>query len=125
MKLQRLLINLRTENLIESMQFYTTLFDFQAMYESDWFIQLVSDDKGLELGLIQTNHAIVPPTLGDTMTGAYITLVVDDVDHFYAMVQQQEYEIIQPPEAMFYGQKRLLLRAPEGTVCDVSSPIKG
>ena len=51
MKIQRLLSNLCSQDLKASKQFYTSLFDFDVKYESDWFIHLVAQGGELELVL--------------------------------------------------------------------------
>ena len=49
--------------------------------------------------------------------------MVDDVAPIYEAAKALGCDILQAPEATFYGQMRMLLVAPEGTVCDVSAPI--
>lgn len=64
---------------------------------------------------------IVPANVRGKVAGIYLTFVVDDVDVLFRKAQELSYQIIQPPKDTFYGQKRMLLLDPEGTVCDVSS----
>ena len=123
MKINRLLINVCSKNLDESKRFYTSLFEFNIDYDSDWFIHLISEGRQLELGIISEDHAVVPEKARGHSSGVYITFVVDSVDDLYKKAQELKYEVIQSPEVTSYGQKRMLLVAPEGTVCDVSSPI--
>ena len=122
MKVNRLLTNVCSEDLEQSKRFYTTLFAFSIGYHSDWFVHLVSEGKELELGIIQQYHDIVPEMVKGQSRGLYLTFVVDDVDQCYQDIQDNGYEVLQAPEITSYGQKRLLVVAPEGTVCDVSSP---
>ena len=51
--------NICSDKLQESKDFYTSLFDFIVDYDSDWFINLISKDKQLELGIIDKNNEIV------------------------------------------------------------------
>jgi predicted enzyme related to lactoylglutathione lyase len=124
MKIERLLINICSEKLTESRNFYTTLFDFNVDYDSDWFIHLISKDKKLELGIINRSSEIVPETLQNTPQGLYVTLVVDSADEVFEIAKRECLEILKEPENTFYGQRRLLLKDPNGTLIDVSSPIK-
>jgi len=39
--------NICSDNLAESRDFYTKLYDFKVDYDSDWFIHLASKDKNL------------------------------------------------------------------------------
>ena len=122
MKIDRLLTNVCSQNLEESKLFYTSLFSFKVDYDSDWFVHLISEGRELELGIIGQNHDVVPDKVKGKIVGAYLTFVVENVDECFKQCQELGYEIIQEPENTPYGQKRMLLVAPEGTVCDVSSP---
>ena len=124
MKINRLLTNVCSKNLDESKHFYTSLFEFKVDYDSDWFIHLISEGRQLELGIIAANHEVVPIKARGRTSGVYLTFVVEDVDELYIKAQKLKFEIIQSPETTDYGQNRMLLAAPEGTVCDVSSPMK-
>ena len=117
--------NICSDNLAESRDFYTTLFDFNVDYDSDWFVHLISKDKKLELGIIDRNSEIVPEGYRTNPAGFYITFVVDNADEIFAVAQKANLEIVQEPHDTFYGQRRLLLKDPNGVLVDVSSPIKG
>jgi len=123
MHIQRLLTNICSTNLPKSQHFYTQLFHFKVNFESDWFVQLVSEDKGFELGIIQQDHAVVPEGARMNPQGFYLTFVVADADRLFATAEAEGFEIVAPPEDTFYGQRRLLLRDPDGTLVDISSPI--
>lgn len=124
MKIQRLLTNLCSTNLQDSKSFYTSLFAFRVDFDSDWFVHLISEGRELELGIIDQNHDVVPKPVRQKVSGMYLTFVVEDVEALHHKAIKLGYEIAQPPKATEYGQNRMLLVAPEGTVCDVSSPIK-
>ena len=115
--------NICSEKLEESKIFYTHLFDFNVDFDSDWFIHLISKDKQLELGIIKRDNAIVPPIAQVNPQGFYITFVVDSADEVFKIAKTQNFEVIAAPKDTFYGQRRLLLKDPNGVVVDVSSPI--
>lgn len=122
MEIKRLLTNVCSQSLADSKAFYTSLFAFRVDYDSEWFVHLISEGRELELGIIYGSHEIVPSEAQGRISGVYLTFVVDDVDALFAKATALGYSILQPPEVTFYGQKRMVLSAPEGTVCDVSSP---
>jgi uncharacterized glyoxalase superfamily protein PhnB len=124
MEIKRLLTNVCSKNLEESKKFYTSLFLFKVDYDSDWFIHLISEGRELELGIVLEQHEIVPSEAQGSASGVYLTFVVEDVDALYQKAKELGCNIQKSPEITFYGQKRMLLVAPEGTVCDVSSPTK-
>lgn len=121
--INRLLINICSDNLKESRDFYTSLFDFHVDYDSDWFVHLISRDKQLELGIIDRTNQMVPAEYQNKPNGFYLTLVVDAVDEVYEKATAENLEVVSPPTDMSYGQRRLLLKDPNGTLVDVSSPI--
>lgn len=122
--INRLLINICSENLPASRDFYTRLFDFDINYDSDWFVHLISKTKQLELGIIDPTHETVPKDASQKYPqGFYITLVVERADAIYELAQEANFEIVAQPKDTFYGQRRLLLKDPGGTLVDVSSPI--
>jgi catechol 2,3-dioxygenase-like lactoylglutathione lyase family enzyme len=124
-KIQRIMTNICSDNLSESRDFYTILFDFRVDYDSDWFVHLISKDKKLELGIIDRKNEMVPKEFQYYPNGLYITFVVDNTDQVYEIAKSEDFEILSEPSNTFYGQRRLLLKDPNGTLVDVSSPIHG
>ncbi len=121
--LNKLLINICATNLSASKDFYVTLFDFAVDYDSDWFIHLISEDKKLELGIIERSHELVPVEFQGRPGGFYITLVVEDADAVFEVAKNNNFEVVERPTDTFYGQRRLLLKDPNDVLVDVSSPI--
>ncbi|HAA18622.1 MAG TPA: glyoxalase [Cytophagales bacterium] len=119
----RFITNLICTELEASKVFYSDLFGFEVVFDSDWFVNLKDTNSGVELGLLIEGHAVAPPTLSTTSGGMYLTLVVEAVEPIYERAQAQGYAVLAEPEDTFYGQRRLLLQAPEGTTVDVSALI--
>jgi len=124
-KINRLLTNICSNDLSESRKFYTTLFDFEVDYDSDWFVHLISKDNQLELGIIDRANELVPTEFQASPNGFYITFVVDNVDEIHELAKSQEIKVLSGPTDTFYGQRKLLLKDPDGSLVDVSSPIQG
>lgn len=116
--------NICSDNLPESRDFYTKLFDFNVDYDSDWFVHLISKDKQLELGIIHRTNEIVPQDFQSRPQGFYMTFVVDDTDELFHIAKSEGFEVVSEPADTFYGQRRLLLKDPDGSLVDISSPIK-
>lgn len=122
--LNRIMTNICSDKLAETKNFYTKLFDFDVEYDSDWFIHLISKDKKLELGIIDRSNEIVPEDFRNYPQGFYITFVVESADELLTIAESEKFEIVKKPIDTFYGQRRLLLKDPNGTLVDISSPIK-
>lgn len=117
----RLLINICSTNLTESKEFYITLFDFEVTFESDWFVHLLSKDKGLELGIIDRENSLVPTSFQKAPQGFYTTFVVQSADAVFELAKKSNFTVVEEPKDTFYGQRRLLLKDPDGALVDVSS----
>ena len=125
MKINRIMTNICSERLQESKNFYVKLFGFNVDFDSDWFIHLISKDRQLELGIIDRKNEIVPADIREQPQGFYITFVVENVDALFEVAKTEKFEVVQAPADTFYGQRRLLLKDPNGAMVDVSSPIPG
>ena len=121
--INRMLTNICSDDLSASKNFYIKLFDFNVDYDSDWFVHLISKNKGLELGIIDRTHEIVPKGYQNKPQGSYITFVVDNADDIFDIAIKEKFEVVQEPSDTFYGQRRLLLKDPNGMMVDVSSLI--
>ena len=121
--ISRMMTNICSDKLPESRDYYTKLFDFNVDYDSDWFVHLISKDKQLELGIISRTSEIVPDDVTALPQGFYMTFVVENTDDIFEIAKNEGFDIISEPSDTFYGQRRLLLKDPNGMIVDVSSPI--
>jgi predicted enzyme related to lactoylglutathione lyase len=121
--MQRAFVNLLSDSVTSAATFYEDLLGMTRHYDSDWFIILTHPDiHGLEYGILQRNHAIVPSSVQSAPAGVMMTFVVKDCDLIHHRAQCMGAEIIEPPTDMPYGQRRMLLRDRDGTVLDISAP---
>ncbi len=119
----RILTNICSDDLQKSKNFYVELLGFSVKYDSDWCVQLCSPkDSEIEYGIIQRNHELVPEEYQNAPTGMYVTFVVDDVDTTYSKAIEMNTPIIQEPRNEFYGQRRFLIKDPNGCLVDICSP---
>lgn len=124
MTTERLLTNITSDRLAESRDFYVQHFGFEAVYDSDWFVNLQSPDKRLEIGILKANHELLPKAeRGATPKGVYLTFVVEDVNAWFEQAKAAGVPVVQPPADTFYGQRRCLVRDPNGLLIDVSTPM--
>jgi len=99
--------------------FYVDALGFRSTFTSDWFVNLaVPNAPGLELGILRRDHELVPP---DATSGGMLTVVVPNVDEVHAALHTAGHPIVEPPTNQFYGQRRMLVRDPAGTLVDISS----
>lgn len=122
MTVNRLLVNILTEQLSATADFYTRYFDFKVDFDSDWFIHLISKKNSLEIGLIDPNSEVVPKEVSTKAGGYYLTLVIDDVDALFRKLEADGVNVLQAPHDTFYGQRRLVIKDMNNVIIDVSSP---
>ena len=119
MSVQCCFIDILAPDVAATRDFYVELFGFRATFDSDWFVNLAAPGQPtLEVGILREDHEIVPER---PRGPAMLTLVVPDADAIHAAAKARGVEIMEPPRDLFYGQRRLLLRDPAGTLVDVSS----
>ncbi len=122
--MDRCFTNLLSADVARSAAFYEALLGMQRHFDSDWFVILTHPDiDGLEFGILKRDHDIVPTEARATPAGVIVTFVVADCDAVFTAAEKEGAIVLEPPTDMPYGQRRLLLRDPDGTVIDVSSPI--
>ncbi|MEO1160669.1 MAG: VOC family protein [Pseudomonadota bacterium] len=121
--MQRSFTNVLSGDVNKTAAFYENLLGMTRHFDSDWFVILTHEDiAGLEFGILQRDHAIVPADIRAVPAGIIVTFVVTDCDEVYRKAVAAKASIIEPPADMPYGQRRMLLRDPDGTVLDVSAP---
>lgn len=123
MTVSRIMPNVTSDHVEAARDFYVSLLDLDVAFESDWFVQLtVPGDPTAGLGILRRDHETVPAGDRHPPRGVIITLVVDDADTVHRRASSQGLEIVQAPHDTSYGQRRLLVRDPDGTLVDISSP---
>ena len=121
--MQRSFTNVLSGDVQKTSAFYENLLGMTRHFDSDWFVILTHEGiEGLEFGILQRDHAIVPPDIRAAPAGLIVTFVVTDCDEVYRRALAAKASVIEPPTDMPYGQRRMLLRDPDGTVLDVSAP---
>ncbi len=78
--------------------------------------------ENLELGILQRDHGIIPEGFRKAPAGVMLTFVVRDCDDVHEKAKRLGITIHTPPTDMPYGQRRMLLCDPDGTVLDISAP---
>lgn len=121
--MQRSFTNVPSGDVQKTSAFYENLLGMTRHFDSDWFVILTHEGiEGLEFGILQRDHAIVPPDIRAAPAGIVITFVVTDCDEVYRRAVAAKASVVEPPTDMAYGQRWMLLRDPDGTVLDVSAP---
>ena len=120
--MRRAFLTLTSSNLEVTRDWYVELLGLRVEFDSDWFVQLQDDEApGLELGILDRDHAVAPESSRGAPAGGYLTVVVDDVDQVHKRAKAAGVHVLEAPKDLFYGQRRMLVEDPDGWVVDISS----
>jgi predicted enzyme related to lactoylglutathione lyase len=120
--MNRAFTNILCENPEATAAFYQSLLGLTRLGDFGWFILLGSPDMPqFELGILDFRHETVPAGLIPGGASAMLTFVVDDLQGVVERAAAIGAVVVQEPTDMPYGQTRLLLRDPAGTLVDVSA----
>ncbi|MCU0829611.1 MAG: VOC family protein [Tabrizicola sp.] len=123
--MNRAFTNILTDKVDGTAQFYQDLLGLRRAGDFGWFVLLADDDlPGFELGILDRDHETLPRQEAPQPAGVLLTFVVADVEAVHRQALAMAAAIIEAPRDMAYGQRRLLLRDPAGTLVDVSAPIR-
>jgi predicted enzyme related to lactoylglutathione lyase len=121
--MQRAFTNILCRDPGRTATFYEGLLGMTRHADFGWFVVLShADMPSLEFGLLDRGHETVPQELAAEPAGVILTFVVEDVHLVHDRAVDMAVEILDGPTDLPYGQRRLLLRDPEGTLIDISSP---
>ena len=91
---------------------------------TDWFVFLVDPAKaGFALGIVRRDHETVPAQAQTPAAGVLLSLEVPDVDAAYSNLLEAGAPIVAPLRNEPWGQRHFLVKAPDGVLLDVISPI--
>lgn len=122
--MKRAFTNLLAKDPAGTAAFYMSILGMDKHADFGWFIILTHKDMpSLEFGILDRDHESVPEEGRATPSGVVLTFVVDDLGACHKRAEELGATIVEPPTDMDYGQRRLLLRDPEGTLVDISSPV--
>jgi uncharacterized glyoxalase superfamily protein PhnB len=122
MRFNRLTPIVITEKLAESRDFYTQLFGFQLIYDSDWYVALRGEgDSSTELAFMLPDRPDQEAVFQPRYAGQGICYVfeVDDVDAEYERLQAAGIDIIIPLQDKPWGERHFTVQDPNGIPINV------
>lgn len=120
-----------TKDLKASKEFYTKWFNFQVVFESGFFILLVSPgEKSCSIAFLSEDHPSSPPTAPaiNAQAGVFLTIQVADADTEYNRIKNAGLKIHYHLKNEDWGQKRFGIIDPNGMYVDIveqTEPKKG
>ncbi|MCG8683277.1 MAG: VOC family protein [Desulfobacterales bacterium] len=125
MKINSLYPVIGTKNIDASKQFYTSHFDFETVFDSDWYISMAtSGNPSFELALLDYTHPSVPEKFQVQAKGLLINIEVEDVDQVYNHICRQGIDMILDIKSEEWGQRHFIIEDPNGLLVDVIQNIE-
>lgn len=109
-----------TQDIKATAAFYIENFGFQAVFEQDWYIQILHADSGVELAFMVPNAENQPKELHPAFAGQglILSLEVEDAEAEYAKVADKLDFVVKLRDEE-WGQRHFIVRDPAGTLIDV------
>ena len=114
-----------TDDVKASVDFYTALFGFRAVFQIEWYAQLVDPtNPTVQIAFVARGHDSVPDGYGVAPRGVLVTLEVDDVDAVHARALELDLPIPYALRSEVWGQRHFMALDPNGLLVDVVQLIE-
>lgn len=113
-----------TDKVSETADFYCQHFRFRKVFDSDWYVHLMSEeDETVNLAILDGHHETVPAVARGKATGLILNFEVDDVDAEYEKVKAAKLPIELEIRDEEFGQRHFIASDPNGVLIDVIKVI--
>lgn len=111
MNIKRFDMTISTNKLQESKEFYIRHFGFELVFESEWYIELLSPSMAAGVSFTMPQHE-----LGEFFNGQGLILSfgVDDVDSEYRRLKKEGLCILQELQDKPWGERSFVVNDPSG-----------
>lgn len=114
-----------TDALAECRDFYVSVFDFEVVFNIEWYVHLKSPAaEGWQIAFVARDHYSVPERFHAAAAGVAITLEFDEVDPVYARVVELGIPVHVELRDEAWGQRHFVIEDPSGSMVDVVQPIE-
>ena len=104
--------------------FWMHHFGFRPLFAADWYVHLQSStDPGVNLALLQGDHATIPASARGRAAGMLVNFEVEDVDAVYDRLVAEGLPILLPLRDEDFGQRHFITQDPNGVLIDIIRPI--
>jgi catechol 2,3-dioxygenase-like lactoylglutathione lyase family enzyme len=114
-----------SQQLTDSVEFYTTLLGFEKTFETDWYVSLrLPKPPHYELALVDAGHETLPKAFRRPVQGLLLNFEVTDVDAEHSRLVEQAG--LRPELSLRnedFGQRHFIIAAPDGVLIDIITPI--
>ncbi|MFC3711179.1 VOC family protein [Sphingoaurantiacus capsulatus] len=113
-----------TAAVAETAAFYVRHFDFQPLFEADWYVHLQSRaDPAVNLAILDGRHPTIPAAGRGSAAGLLLNFEVEDCDAEYARLKSAGLPILLDIRDEDFGQRHFITADPNGVMIDIIKPI--
>lgn len=114
---------LMSDDVDGSATFFRELFDFETVFETDWYVSLRRDRW--ELGIVAAEHETVPDPFRNAARGILLNIEVANVDAEYQrLVSTGRFAPVLDIRSEGFGQRHFIIAGPDRVLVDVISEIE-
>ncbi len=115
-----------TDQVEISSTYYQNYFNFEVVYEADWYTSLkrVSNSLTYELAILNATHTTIPEEYRKSVQGIILNFEVADVDIIYdRLITELKLPLIQELRDEEFGQRHFITEDPNGILIDVITVV--
>lgn len=94
------------------------LLPVERVFDSDWYVQLLSANGALQLGLLRFDHDSMPANHQTSASGMLLTVDAADANAVWNTLNGR-FEVVQPIRDEEWGQRHFILKLNGGVLVDV------
>ena len=112
------------KSIADAKDFYTVNFDFQAVFENEWYLHLVST-SGVQVGFMLPNQSTQPQIFHESHSGSGVifSVEVDNADLAHSKAKQRGLDIVLELRSEDWGQRHFCTKDPNGVYLDIVQAI--
>lgn len=113
-----------TDEVARTAGFYVRHFDFDVVFESDWYVHLQSSrNPDVNLAVLDGHHETIPAVGRGKVFGLILNFEVEDPDAEYARAKAAGLPILLDIRDEDFGQRHFITADPAGVLIDIIKPI--
>ena len=114
-----------TDAVAETAAFYIRNFQFQPLFEAEWYVHLQSkEDEHVTLAILDGNHETIPQVARGKVSGLLLNFEIEEVDEAYRRLKAAGLPILLDIRDEDFGQRHFITADPNGVLIDVIKPIQ-
>lgn len=115
-----------TDKVKEATRFYKDTFGFIAVFEQDWYVQLLHEESGIELAFMMPNVASQPTELHAAFSGKglVLSLEVEDAQSEWVRLKGKNISVVVELRDEEWGQRHFIISDPTGAYVDVVQQLE-